>query len=336
MSDESADNDPKSSKKKSSKSKSSKSAKQKSSGAQARTEPAAETPDIPESPGSESPEKSPGSELLEKALPSAIVDLPTTNVPGTTDTPVARPEIESTSDEPRVAQPVEPVELEPVEPESVEPESVEPVRPEIAPDATGREPTEPLATLTTKAAEGGTGGGDDGDRETLPPGWPEPAPRFVVSNVVTIILGIVAIGLVVGLVLTTLSLSNKNSLESARSGALNAARTYSIELSSYNYQHLNQDFATVESHSTASFKKSFSQSSDALKSTLIKFKASSTATILASAVVTATSSRVVTLIFLSQTVSNSTQKTPTTDRTQIQMTLVNTGGQWLIDVVTIL
>jgi len=154
--------------------------------------------------------------------------------------------------------------------------------------------------------------------------------------VVAIILGVIAVGLVVGLVLTLLQVNNKDAIQNAQTSALSAARTYSIELSSYTYQHLTQDFATVESHSTASFKKSFAQSSNALKTTLVKFKASSTATVLASGVVSATTSRAVILVFLSQTVSNSTQKQPTTDRSQIQMALVNQGGQWLIDSVTLL
>jgi Mce-associated membrane protein len=196
------------------------------------------------------------------------------------------------------------------------------------------------ASVSKEPIPGASGGGgrDNGGSnvDDVPPGWPEPAPRFVVSNIVTIILGVIAVGLVVGLVLTMLQLSNKNALESARTTALTAAKTYAIELSSYDYKDLHKDFATVESHSTASFKKSFSQSSGALESTLVKYKASSQATILASAVVSANTSRVVALIFLSQTVNNSTQKAATTDRSQIQMTLVNSDGQWLIDTVTLL
>ena len=180
------------------------------------------------------------------------------------------------------------------------------------------------------------GDGPPVDPDVVPPGWPEPAPRFVVSNVVAIILGVIAVGLVVGLVLTLLQINNKDAIQNAQTSVLSAARTYSIELSSYTYQHLTQDFATVESHSTASFKKSFAQSSNALKTTLVNFKASSTATVLASGVVSANPARAVILVFLSQTVSNSTQKQPTTDRSQIQMALVNQGGQWLIDSVTLL
>jgi Mce-associated membrane protein len=174
------------------------------------------------------------------------------------------------------------------------------------------------------------------DPNEPPPGSTEPPKRFVASNVVTVILGVVAVALVVGLVLTLLQLNNKDAVDNARTNALSAARTYAIELSSYNYQNLNQDFATVESHSTPTFKKSFSLSSDALKSTLVRFKASSVATLLASAVVSATTSQVVVLIFLSQTVSNSTQKQPNTDRSQIQMTLQNSSGHWLIGEVTLL
>jgi Mce-associated membrane protein len=331
MPDESPDGDAKSSKKKGSKSKGHKSSKSKS------TEDKSIEPSAPES----------GEPVAPVAPePPVAYSGPPTSLPVTPEAvqepAVAEPSASGPADlaqpvwEPLVTEPpvTEPGVHEPVvaEPPASEPIVAEPVVTAPSASEANRAPGTSESTPSARVVDTLPAV----DPDVVPPGWPEPAPRFVVSNIVTIILGVIAVGLVVALVLTLLELNHKNSLENARTSALSAARTYSIELSSYNYQHLTHDFRTVESHSTPSFKKSFSQSSDALESTLVRFKASSTATLLASGVVSATSSRVVALIFLSQTVTNSTQKQPTTDRTQIQMTLVNSGGQWLIDAVTLL
>jgi Mce-associated membrane protein len=151
------------------------------------------------------------------------------------------------------------------------------------------------------------------------------------------ILAIVAAaGLLVALVLTMLQLNDANALDSASSGALGAARTYAVELAGYDYRHLDKDFGVVLSHSTPSFRSSFTRSSDALRSTLIKYHATAVAKVVAAGVLSATTSQVVVIVFLDQTVNNTNQKKPTTDRSQIEITLVPSPTGWLIDQVTLL
>jgi Mce-associated membrane protein len=182
---------------------------------------------------------------------------------------------------------------------------------------------------------------------TAPPA-DRPGPRveegersFVRANLVPLILAFVAVCLAVTLVVTILQLGNRNSelasknaLESARSSALAAARTYTVEIASYDYQHLDQDFATVEANSTPSFQRTYSSASGALKALLIKYDSSARATILSAGVVSATTTRVVVVVFLQQTVTNTTQKTAAPTRSQILMTLDYLNGRWLIDDVT--
>jgi len=160
--------------------------------------------------------------------------------------------------------------------------------------------------------------------------------RILVDNFLAVILSVVAIGLAVALALTALQLGNKNTLLSAQVSVLAVAKTYSVELAGYDYRHLDQDFGVVLSHSTPSFRSSFGKSSNALKSTLLKYHATAKATVVAAGLVSATTGRAVALVFLDQTVTNSTQKRPTTDRSQVEITLVRAGGTWLIDQVTLL
>jgi Mce-associated membrane protein len=172
---------------------------------------------------------------------------------------------------------------------------------------------------------------------------PEPvgndgAKSFVRANLVTLVLGFVAVCLAVALVVTMLQLGNRNSqlasknaLEIARSSALAAARTYTVDIASYNYQNLDQDFAAVEANSTPSFQQSYSKSSSALKAILIRYKSSARATVLSAGVVSGTATRVVVVVFLVQTVTNTSLKTPSQTPSQISMNLVHSNGRWLID-----
>ncbi len=155
-------------------------------------------------------------------------------------------------------------------------------------------------------------------------------------------LGFVAVCLAAALVVTMLQLGNrnsqlasKNSLENGRASALAAARTYSTEIASYDYHHLDQDFAIVKANSTPSFQQSYDKSTSVLKTILVRFNSSAKATILSAGLVSATSTRAVVVVFLVQTITNTTHRTPSSSRSQLQMTLDYLNGKWLIDDVTV-
>jgi Mce-associated membrane protein len=154
--------------------------------------------------------------------------------------------------------------------------------------------------------------------------------------VAAIVGGVAAVGLLIALIVTMLQPNDAGARLDAQSSALTAARAYAVQLAGYDYRHLDQDFGAVLSHSTPSFKQRFTRSSDALKSTLIKYHATAVAKVVAAGVVSDTPSQVVALVFLDQTVNNSNQKSQTTDRSQIELTLVPSANGWLIDQVTVL
>jgi Mce-associated membrane protein len=154
--------------------------------------------------------------------------------------------------------------------------------------------------------------------------------------VAAVVLGVVSVGLAVGLVLTLVALGNDHDAATARSSALASARTAAVEIGGYDYRHLGQDFGRVLASSTPSFRRSFSQSSDALRSTLRGYDATSAAKVVSAGLVSSTPTRAVVLVLLDQTISNSAQSKPTTERSQIEITLVRSKGRWLIDQVTLL
>ncbi len=202
-------------------------------------------------------------------------------------------------------------------------------RPAVEPPAiqsADDEELEPIPTL------------EDSQQETSTrraPSWV--AVRSWVGN--NILLSVVAVALVVSVVFLTttqLSLNSENSLNSARTSALAAANTYAVDLASYNYKHLDQDFGKVLAESTPTFKQNFTQSSEALKTALIRYKAWASANVVATGLVSATTSHAVVLVFLSQTVDNTLQKGKPTTESRVEITLLRSGGRWLIDQVRLL
>ena len=166
---------------------------------------------------------------------------------------------------------------------------------------------------------------------------------WVAAHVLVLAIGVVAVVAIVALVLSRVQVGNLQAdsrsaagVDGARTSALSAARTYAADIASYDYRRLNQDFGVVLAHSTPSFRKSFGKSSAELKSTLVKFHATAKATVVAAGVVSVSADHAVVLVFLEQTVTNSAQKSPTTDRSQVEITLVRSGDNWLIDQVTLL
>jgi Mce-associated membrane protein len=166
--------------------------------------------------------------------------------------------------------------------------------------------------------------------------WPGRVGHWTRGHASSVIMGFVAVALAVALALTLMALGNRNAVGQARTSALASARTYAAELASYNYRTLSHDFGLVVSHSTPAFRHSFIQTSNALKKTLTQYHATAKAKVVSAGVVSASPTQADVLVFLDQTVSNTNAKTPSTDRSQVDLHLVKVNGNWLINTVTLL
>ncbi len=147
---------------------------------------------------------------------------------------------------------------------------------------------------------------------------------------------IVIAAMAAGLYVTTSTIRQDDAMNGVRSSALKAASSYATDLGSYNYLHLKQDFGVVQSNSTASFRQSFTESSDALTSVLSKYHATASASVVATGLVMATPAQAVVIVFLNQVVNNDQSKSSTTDHSRLELTLDRSKGQWLIDQVKLL
>jgi Mce-associated membrane protein len=202
-------------------------------------------------------------------------------------------------------------------------------------DAAHQETTEPEPVPELGRTDAEISAIED-DPQSTAESRPSRRQRWMRSKAALLSAAALIVILVVGLALSLSALGNQNALASSRTSALSAARTYAVELASYNYRDLDRNFSAVAANSTPSFRRTFAESSDALKSTLSKYKATAAASVVSAGVVSASTSRAVVLVFLDQKIANSTQTKPTTDRSQVEITLATSGGRWLIDKVTLL
>lgn len=151
--------------------------------------------------------------------------------------------------------------------------------------------------------------------------------RFGIVEVVGLI---VIVALAVALIISRVQLSDEGSQNADQSGAVAAAKTDAIDVATYSYLHLQRDFGRVEAEATPSFRRSFIRSSDSLSKVLVQYKATASAKVVRAAVESSSNSKAVVLLFVNQSVANSTQQGVTTDDSRIEVTLTRSGNRWLL------
>lgn len=117
-------------------------------------------------------------------------------------------------------------------------------------------------------------------------------------------------------------------VDQAAQQARDAAVSYAQVLTSIDANKVDENFDQVLAGATGEFKDMYSQSSMQLRQLLIDNKASAHGVVVESAVQSATPNQVVVLLFVDQSVTNSTVPDPRIDRSRIKMTMDKIDGQW--------
>ncbi|OBB83179.1 hypothetical protein [Mycolicibacterium peregrinum] len=110
--------------------------------------------------------------------------------------------------------------------------------------------------------------------------------------------------------------------------AQDAAVNYAQVLTSIDSNKVDENFNQVLAGATGEFKDMYSQSSMQLRQLLIDNKATAHGVVVQSAVQSASKDKVVVLLFVDQSVANSTVPDPRIDRSRIKMTMEKVDGQW--------
>ncbi|HJQ43084.1 MAG TPA: hypothetical protein VJ831_08365, partial [Jatrophihabitantaceae bacterium] len=149
-----------------------------------------------------------------------------------------------------------------------------------------------------------------------------------------IALGVVGAIVIAGLIaLTTvlaLKLDDRNNTNDLRASATKSARQFAIDFSTYDYRHLDQDFAKVSAHLAPSFRAQYASTTASLKSIVVQYRGVATASVQGVGVTSVSSKKAVVVVFLDQQVTNSATKTPRIDRNRLEVTLQRSKGQWLL------
>ncbi|MCZ8382703.1 hypothetical protein O6P37_27910 [Mycobacterium sp. CPCC 205372] len=110
--------------------------------------------------------------------------------------------------------------------------------------------------------------------------------------------------------------------------AREAAVAYAQVLTSIDANKVDENFDQVLGGATGEFKDMYSQSSMQLRQLLIDNKATAHGVVLESAVQSQSKDRVVVLLFVDQSVTNTSMPDPRIDRSRIKMTMEHVDGGW--------
>ena len=154
--------------------------------------------------------------------------------------------------------------------------------------------------------------------------------RLLVGAAAILFVGALAVSGVLGWMLW-----QQRELSRAGQQAQEAAVAYAQILTSIDSNKVDENFNQVLDGATGEFKDMYSQSSVQLRQLLIDNKASAHGVVVESAIQSASKDKVVVLLFVDQSVSNTNVPDPRIDRSRIKMTMEFVDGRWRASEVTL-
>lgn len=118
--------------------------------------------------------------------------------------------------------------------------------------------------------------------------------------------------------------------------AQQAAIAYAQVLTSIDSNRVDENFRQVLDGATGEFKDMYTQSSVKLRQLLIDNKATAHGVVVDSAIQSESTNKVVVLVFIDQTVTNTAAPDPRIDRSRIKMTMEKVDGRWRASKVQLL
>jgi Mce-associated membrane protein len=194
------------------------------------------------------------------------------------------------------------------------------------------EPTESLDRDTDDSGNSGNSGdsGDTDESASLPTRRRRWLRRFFAAAA-----GIVLIAALALWGFLAWQLKQHNDTAAAGRAALATAQRYAVALTSIDTNNIDQNFTQVLDGATGEFKDMYSQSASQLRQVLIDNKAISKGIVVDSAIKSATKTKVETLLFIDQSISNVVNPEPRIDRSRVAITMELVDNRWLASKVDI-
>jgi len=155
--------------------------------------------------------------------------------------------------------------------------------------------------------------------------WRRPVSWLTVLCIL-LLAGTVVSGL--GWLRTHNSATQQNEL---RGSALHAAREYAVDLTTYDYQHLDEQRETLNSESTDNFQETFQESNESLQPIFNRLEASAEGEVADAAVRDVSDSGAVVLLFVNQIADSTKLDEPQNQASRLRMQLVRDDDTWLLD-----
>jgi Mce-associated membrane protein len=271
--------------------------------------------------GEPEPEPEPEPVVVPPAVPEVVPGewLPPAQVP---DEPELEPEFVPELEEREYEPEPEPEPEEEPEPELVPELEEEPeFEPEPEPELEVPELEEPESEPVPSAGE------PEADEE---PAAAVPGRRRGVRVLAVLVALLVGVGAALGVLVQRSA--GAGPVQHSRDAALDAARTAARVVFSYDYRHLDKDFAAGRAVTTGAFRAEYERTTGKLvKDVAPRYKAVVVADVGAAGVVSAGTDRVVALVFVDQQSASSLQATPKITQSRLEMTMVRRGGHWLVE-----
>ena len=153
----------------------------------------------------------------------------------------------------------------------------------------------------------------------------------------TLLIGLLALAAVAA-VLAVVFLANRlgdvADEEARRQEILQTARQQGVNITTLDYQTVDEDLQRVLELSTGTFRKEFRSGTNDLTDLVVKNKAVSTGEVLEAGIVTADSDSARVLVVADSTVSNGSSAQPQVRHYRMQLDLVRRGTRWLTSTLT--
>ncbi|MFE3543964.1 hypothetical protein ACFXK0_13440 [Nocardia sp. NPDC059177] len=202
---------------------------------------------------------------------------------------------------------------------------------------------EAVTSTDPAAAEVVDTAGDDAETPPAAPEFVMPS-KWEIRRMVALLiwrkirvplLAVVAVAAVIAAAVLWWRLDEKSDTEAAAAAGLAAAKAYAVTLTSVDSGNLDRDFTAVLDGATGEFKDTYSRSSGQLRQLLLENKATGKGTVLDAAVKSASPTKVETILFVDQTVTNTVTPDPRVDRSRVVMTMELVDGRWLASRVSL-
>jgi Mce-associated membrane protein len=265
----------------------------------------------------------------EGAVSEEAATVPASDEPGVEPPADPEPVTDEAEAAPEAGEPAVPGESEALAPEPAEPGTADPtvavaaaplVDP-VAPDAVEDVPVEeqPAAATTPADAEAA----EDGDVPST-----RPAQALLAALVATVVLLAALTGFLAWMSHDT---SGGGDVAKARVDALAASRGAARVVFSYDYRHLQKDFAAGKALITGQFAQEYARTTGKIVDDVAgRYKAIVAADVTDAAVVRASSDQVVTLLFLTQQSTSTLSASTKITQSRLEMTMVHRHGRWLV------